>query len=92
MDGLGQAAGEMIAGAAPRRAWLAVVSSVVCFALLIETAGLIPAVIVTVVVASRGSRDTPAREAVLFGICLAAAVSVLFVVLLNQPIAILRIW
>jgi hypothetical protein len=92
VDGLGKAAGEMIASAALLRAWLAVVGSVVCFSLLIETAGLIPAVIVTVVVASRGSRATPAREAVLFGICLAVAISVLFVVLLNQPLAILRMW
>ena len=82
----------MIASAALLRAWLAVISSVVCFALLIETAGLIPAVIVTVLVASRGSRDSQAGEALLFGICLAVAVSVLFVVLLNQPLAILRMW
>ena len=82
----------MIASAALLRALLAVISSVVCFALLIETAGLIPAVIGTVLVASRGSRDTQAREVLLFGICLAVAVSVLFVMLLNQPLAILRTW
>jgi hypothetical protein len=82
----------MIAGASPLRAGLAVISSVVSFALLIETAGLIPAVIVTVLVASRGSQDMRAREAVLFAICLAVAISVLFVVLLNQPLAIFRSW
>ena len=82
----------MIAGASPLRAGLAVIGSVVGFALLIETAGLIPAVIVTVLVASRGSRDMQAREAVLFAICLAVAISVLFVVLLNQPLAIFRTW
>jgi hypothetical protein len=82
----------MIASASPWRAALAVIGSVVCFALLIETAGLIPAVLATVVVASRGSRDTPLREAVLFGICLAVAMSVLFVVLLNQPLAIIGRW
>lgn len=82
----------MIASAALLRAWLAVIGSVVCFALLIETAGVILAVVVTVLVASRGSRDTPVREALLFGICLAVAISVLFVVLLNQPLAILRMW
>jgi hypothetical protein len=92
VDGVGKAAGEMISSASPLRACLAVIGSVVCFALLIETAGLMPAVIVTVLVASRGSRDTPAREAVLVGICLAVAMSVLFVVLLNQPLAILRMW
>jgi uncharacterized Tic20 family protein len=82
----------MIASAALLRAWLAVICSVVCFALLIERAGLIPAVIVTVLVASRGSRDRQAREALLFGIGLAVAVSVLFVVLLNQPLAMVRLW
>ena len=82
----------MIAGASPLRAGLAVTGSVVCFALLIETAGLVPAVIVTVLVASRGCPDTHVREAVLFGVCLAVAMSVLFVVLLNQPLAIVRLW
>jgi hypothetical protein len=92
MDGVGKAAGRMIAGVSPLRAWVAVVSSVVCFALLVETAGLIPAVVVSVLVASRGSRDTPVREAVVFAVCLAVAMAVLFVVLLNQPIAIVRTW
>ena len=82
----------MIASASPLRAWLAVSGSMVCFALLIETAGLVPSVIVTVLVDSRGSRDTVAREAVLLAICLAVAISVLLVVLLNQPLAILRAW
>ena len=89
---MGKAAGQVISSASPLRAVLAVIGSVVCFALLIETAGLIPAVIVTVLVASRGSPDTQAREAVLFGVCLAVAMSVLFVVLLNQPLAIVRLW
>jgi hypothetical protein len=82
----------MIASASPLRACLAVIGSVVCFALLIETAGLIPAVIVTALVSSRGSPDTHVREAVLFALCLAVAMSVLFVVLLNQPLDILSMW
>lgn len=92
MDGVGAAAGAMIPGASPLRASLAVIGSVVCFALLIESAGLIAAVIVTVLVASRGSPDTPAREAVLFGVGLAVVMAVLFVVLLNQPLAIFGTW
>jgi hypothetical protein len=92
MDSLGYAARQVIATASLLRAWLAVIASVVCFALLIETAGLFPAVLVTVLVAARGSPDTQARDAVLLGICLAAAISVLFVVLLNQPIAIVSLW
>lgn len=82
----------MMTGTSPLRAGLAVIGSVVCFALLIETAGLIPAVTVAVLVASRGSQDTNAREALLLGVCLAVATSVLFVVLLNQPFAIVRGW
>lgn len=82
----------MISSASPLRACLAVIGSVVCFALLIEAAGLIPAVIGTVLVASRGYPDRHVREAVVFGVCLAAAMSVLFVVLLNQPLVIARLW
>ena len=82
----------MIGSAAPLRAWLAVVGSVVCFALLIETAGLIPAMIVTVLVASLGSRDTHVREALLFAVCLAVAMSVLFVIVLDQPFDVVRMW
>lgn len=82
----------MIAGASPLRAWLAVSGSVVCFALCIETVGLVPAVIVSVLVASRGSRETTTREAVPLAIGLGVAISVLFVVLLKQPLAILRVW
>jgi hypothetical protein len=82
----------MIASASPLRACVTVISSVVCFALLIETAGLVPAVVVTALVSSRGSPVTRVREAVLFALCLAVAMSLLFVVLLNQPLAIFRIW
>jgi hypothetical protein len=82
----------MIASASLLRAWLAVSGSVVCFALCIETVGLVPSVIVTVLVASRGSRDTQAREAVPLAFGLAIAISVLFVVLLKQPIALFRTW
>lgn len=92
MDCVGEATGGMIASASPLRAWLAVIGSVVCFALSIEAAGLIPAVMVTVLVASRGARETHLREAMLFGICLAVAMSVLFVMLLNQPLAVVRTW
>jgi hypothetical protein len=73
VDRMGKAGGGMTAGASAPRACLAVVGSVVCFAL----------------VASRGSRDTSARDAIVFGVCLAVAMSVLFVVLLKQPLAVL---
>lgn len=74
------------------RPWLAVVASVLSFALLIETAGLIPAVIVTVLIASRGSRETPLRQALLFGVCLALGMSVLFVMVLGQALPLIGAW
>lgn len=67
------------------RPWIAVIGSVVSFALLIETAGLMPAVVVSALVGSRGSRATTIREAITFGICMAVAMSILFVGLLGQP-------
>jgi putative tricarboxylic transport membrane protein len=88
--------GVMIAsvmiGSVAVRPWLAIVGSVLSFALLIETAGLIPAVIVTVLVASRGSRAIAMREALFFGVCLAAAMSILFVLVLDQPFMLIRGW
>lgn len=64
---------------------LAVTSSVLAFALLIERAGLIPAVIATVLVAALGSRESHPRETVVLAVCLAAAMALLFVGLLGQP-------
>lgn len=74
------------------RPWLAVVGSVLAFALLIETAGLIPAVVVAVLVASRGSRETSVREAFLFGIGLALGMAVLFVIVLRQALPLIGTW
>lgn len=72
-------------GGPSMRPWLAVVGSVLSFALLIETAGLIPAVIVAVAIASRGSGEMRLRDALLFGGALALAMAVLFVFVLGQP-------
>ena len=75
------------------RPWIAVIGSVVSFALLVESAGLIPAVVVSVVVGSRGSPLTNIREAIAFGIGMAVAMSILFVGLLGQPMALVaRFW
>jgi hypothetical protein len=74
------------------RPWLAVVGGVLSFALLIETAGLIPSVIVTVLIASRGSGETPLRQALLFGVCLALGMSVLFVMVLGQALPLIGAW
>lgn len=64
---------------------LSVTGSVLLFALLIENAGLVPAVAATVVVASLGSRSASIREAFLLAAVLAAGMSLLFVGLLDQP-------
>ena len=71
---------------------VAVIGSVVSFALLIESAGLIPAVIVSVLVASRGARDTRIGEALLFATGLALAMSILFVMVLGQPFPLIGGW
>ena len=67
------------------RPWVAIIGSVLAFAALIERAGLVPAVMVTVRVASRASGDTTIREALVFALCLALAASAIFVALLGQP-------
>lgn len=83
MDRLGLATHDMNGMAL--RPLLAVVSSVLSFALLIERAGLMLAVVVSVLVACGGSKDTTVREALLLSVCLAGAVSLLFVGMLGQP-------
>jgi hypothetical protein len=74
------------------RPLLAVIGSVLSFALLIESAGLIPAVIISVLIASRGTRHPRVGEALLFGACLALAMSILFVMMLGQPFTLIRGW
>jgi hypothetical protein len=73
----------------PMRACVAVSGSVLIFALLIERAGLLPAVIATVFVATLATRDSRPRETLIFSVCLAAVVALIFVVLLGQPIRLL---
>ena len=88
MDGVGKGAGTVNSGSL--RPLVAVIASVVSFALLVETAGLVPAVIASVLVASRGSREFKPRDALVFGVCFAAAIAIVFVVLLRQPFALVR--
>ncbi len=71
------------------RPCLAIVGSVLTFALLIERAGLIPAVMATVVIASLGSTTFRVRQAVVLALWLAAAMSILFVGFLGQPLALI---
>jgi hypothetical protein len=67
------------------RAWLAITSSVLVFALLIERTGLVSAVVATALVASLGAGTTTIREALICALCLAAAIAILFVGVLDQP-------
>jgi len=64
---------------------LSITASVLAFALLIEDAGLVAAVAATVGLASLGSRTVTLRETLMLAAVLAAALSLVFVGLLNQP-------
>jgi hypothetical protein len=71
------------------RACLAVSGSVLVYALLIERAGLLPAVVATVFVAALGSRPFRPLETLILAVSLAAAVALVFVSLLGQSIELL---
>jgi putative tricarboxylic transport membrane protein len=74
----------MTAGSALRPC-VAIAASVVAFALLIERAGFLAAVMAAVLVASLASRELSVRQAVMFAVAVAAVMAVLFVGLLDQP-------
>ena len=83
VDRLGTTGGTMMGHAG--RPCLAIAGSVLTFALLIERAGFLPAVLSTVLVASLASRELSALQAVILAVALAAALAGLFVGLLGQP-------
>ena len=87
VDGLGPAAAvdTMRAGSAVRPC-LAIAGSVLAFALLIERVGYLAAVMVTVLIASYGSRELNVRQALILAVVVAAVMAVLFVGLLDQPL------
>jgi hypothetical protein len=64
---------------------LAIAGSVLAFALLIERAGFLVAVMSAVLVASLASRELSVRQALMFAVAVAVVMAVLFVVLLDQP-------
>ena len=68
------------------RPCLAIAASVLAFALLIERAGYLAAVIAAVFVASRASRELTVRQALLLALVTAGAMAVLFVAVLDQPL------
>jgi hypothetical protein len=67
------------------RPCLAVTGSVLLFGALVDRAGFVPAVVATAVLASCGSPTVRLREALVLAAALAAALSLLFVGLLDQP-------
>jgi branched-subunit amino acid transport protein AzlD len=69
---------------------MAIAGSVVTFSLLIDRAGLIPAVMATVVVASLAGGQQRLRRTLILSVCLATAVWLLFVGLLDQPFSAIR--
>ena len=71
------------------RACLAVSGSVLIYAFLIERAGLLPAVVATVFVAALGSHSSRPLHTLSLAVGLAAAVALIFVVMLGQSIDLL---
>src|SRR5690606_6559674 len=67
------------------RAQAPVLGSILTFALTIETLGLAPATFITCLVACLANRSMHWIKALVLGVCVAAASSLIFVVLLGQP-------
>jgi hypothetical protein len=62
------------------------------FALLIERVGYLPAVLVTVLVASYGSRELSVHDALVLAVAVAIVMALLFVGLLNQPLDLIALF
>jgi hypothetical protein len=76
----------MIIARSAVRPCAAIAGSVLAFALLIERAGYLPAVLAAVLIASSGSRELSVRDALVLAVIVAAVLALLFVGLLNQPL------
>jgi hypothetical protein len=70
------------------RSLIAIPLAVALFSLLVEFAGLAIASLVTIIVAAYATHEFRAREAVIFGIAIAAVSVLLFVQLLSLPLPI----
>ena len=60
--------------------------SILCFALLIESAGLLPAVFLTVVIATFAEKTVPLPKAMLLGASMAALTWAIFILGLGLPL------
>ena len=68
------------------RSFAFISASVVCFAVAIETAGLLATIVLTTLIASFADRASRPHQTLLLGVGLAAGIWLVFVVLLRQPI------
>jgi hypothetical protein len=67
------------------RSCVAIPGSVVAFAILIERAGFLPAIVATVMISSVGAGTLTLRQALLLAASVATALAFLFIGFLNQP-------
>lgn len=72
------------------RACLAVLISIAGFALVLPRAGLIPAALVAVMIATRGDRDARLTTSLLLAVCVAASSWFVFVELLGMAMPVFR--
>lgn len=70
----------------------AIAGSVFAFAVLIERAGFLAAVIATVLIAALAARALRARDALILAVVVAAAMAALFIGVLDQPFVLIAGW
>ena len=89
VDGFGAAPARRAGMTTPPalRPSVAICGSVMTFALLVERAGFLAAVMLTVAVASLASRELSARHAIVLAVAVATAMAMVFIGLLDQPFA-----
>ena len=87
VDGVGTApgCGFTMSETPALRPGVAICGSVLAFALLIERLGFPATVTFTVLLASAGSRPMNGRQSILLAVVVAAAMTAVFVGLLDQP-------
>ena len=87
LDGVGTAPnwGVSMSATPALRPGLAICGSVLAFALLIERLGFPATVMVTVLLAAAGSRQMNGRQSIRLAVVVAAAMTAVFVGLLDQP-------
>jgi hypothetical protein len=79
-------------GAVDLRGSIAVFSAIIIFSLTIREFGLAIAGPLTVIASGLGSRETRAREIIIFGLVITVVCIALFHYALNQPLPVLRLF